>query len=281
MRSEAYAELVKRIQDYMLKALREAKVHTSWINPITEYDDAILEFISRILDEETNRAFLDDFRAFQRQVSHYGLFNSLSQTLLKLAAPGVPDTYQGTELWDFSLVDPDNRRPVEYDRRRQMLRDLQSAVETAGGDLRELARDLVATKEDGRIKLFITYRTLQCRRDHPGLFTSGEYLPMVAEGSKAAHLFAFARRAGDVRALVAVPRLLVGLAPDRAQPPLGPVVWEETRLILTDVGSGLRWRNVFTGEILASENRDDPSSLAAADLFANIPVALLVAEPRS
>ena len=105
----------KRIQDYMLKALHEAKVHTSWINPNAEYDEAVAEFVGRILDEGANRPFLDDFRAFQRRVSHFGLFNSLAQTLLKLAAPGVPDTYQGTELWDFSLVDPDNRRPVDYD----------------------------------------------------------------------------------------------------------------------------------------------------------------------
>ena len=278
MGPQEHAEFVKRIQEYMLKALHEAKVHTSWINPIAEYDDAILEFISRIVDEETNRDFLDDFRAFQRRVSHYGLFNSLSQTLLKLTSPGVPDTYQGTELWDFSLVDPDNRRPVDYDRRRRMLQDLQSAAAIAGEDLRELARGLVAAKEDGRIKLFITYRSLQCRRDHPGLFTTGEYIPLAAEGSKSAHLFAFDRRAGNVRALIAVPRLLVGLAPDPAQPPLGHAVWKETRLIVTDFDSGVRWRHVFTGEVFAAENRDGQSFLAAADVFANFPVALLVAE---
>ncbi len=280
-RSEPNAEFVKRIQDYLLKALREAKVHTSWINPISEYDDAILEFVDRILDPEANRAFLDDFRAFQQRVSHYGLFNSLSQTLLKLAAPGVPDTYQGTELWDFSLVDPDNRRPVDYDGRRRMLRELQSAAEAAGLDLRKLARGLVAAKEDGRIKLFITYRSLQCRRDHPGLFTAGDYIPLAAEGSKAVHLFAFARRAGDARTLVAVPRLPVSLVPDLAQPPLGPAVWEDTRLILTGLDLGGRWRNVFTGEVLAPDDRDGQSSLAAADLFANFPVALLVAESQS
>ena len=125
----------------------------------------------------------------------------------------MPDTYQGTELWDFSLVDPDNRRPVDYDRRRRMLQDLRSAAESAGGDLRELARDLVATKEDGRIKLYVTHRSLACRRDHPGLFTAGEYIPLAAEGSKAAHLFAFARRDGGRR------RRRGGAAPGR---PAGP-----------------------------------------------------------
>jgi (1->4)-alpha-D-glucan 1-alpha-D-glucosylmutase len=262
----------------MLKALREAKLHTSWINPNAEYDEAICEFIGRILDESANGAFLDDFRAFTRRVAAYGLYNSLSQALLKFAAPGVPDTYQGTELWDFSLVDPDNRRPVDYRERHRMLQSLRSAIESAGGDLREPARDLIASKEDGRIKLYVTHRSLALRRDHPGLFTAGEYIPLAAEGAKAAHLFAFARRSGEAAAVVAVPRLIVRLNPDPARPPLGPQTWSDTRLPLTGLDPALRWRNAFTGEVLVSEDRDGPPSLAAADLFAHFPVALLVAE---
>jgi (1->4)-alpha-D-glucan 1-alpha-D-glucosylmutase len=275
---EEYAGFVERIQAYMLKALHEAKVHTSWINPNAEYDAAIQEFVGRILDEGGNRPFLDDFRAFQRRIGQYGLWNSLSQTLLKLASPGVPDTYQGTELWDFSLVDPDNRRPVDYPRRRRMLGDLRSAAEAAAGNLRELARELVAVKEDGRIKLFVTSRTMQCRRDHPGLLSAGEYTPMAVDGPKAAHLFAFVRRAGDVRALVGVPRLPAGLSPDPDRPLLGHEVWQDTRLILTGVAPGIRWRNIFTGEALVAEERDGRPSLAAADVFANFPVALLISE---
>ena len=276
--ADEYAEFVKRIEDYMLKALHEAKVHTSWINPNAEYDEALREFVGRILDEGANRPFLDDLRAFRRRVTAYGLYNSLSQTLLRLAAPGVPDTYQGTELWDFSLVDPDNRRPVDYERRRRMLQDLRSAADSAGGDLRDLARDLVASKEDGRIKLYVTHRSLALRRDHPGLFTAGEYIPLAAEGSKAAHLFAFARRSGEAAAVVAVPRLIVRLIPDHTRPPLGAETWQDTRLPLTGLDPDLRWRNAFTGEVLTPERRDGPPSLVAADLFANFPVALLVAE---
>jgi (1->4)-alpha-D-glucan 1-alpha-D-glucosylmutase len=275
---EEHAEFVRRIQDYMLKALHEAKVHSSWINPNAEYDEAVVAFVGRILDEGGNRAFLDDFRAFQRRVAAYGLYNSLSQTLLKFASPGVPDTYQGTELWDFSLVDPDNRRPVDYERRGRMLRELRSAIESAGGDLRELARDLVASKEDGRIKLYVTHRSLACRRDHPGLFTAGDYIPLAAEGPKAAHLFAFARRAGEAAAVVAVPRLVTRLTPDPARPPLGAEVWPDTRLALTGLDPALRWRNLFTGEVLTPEVRDGQPSLAAADLFTHFPVALLLAE---
>jgi (1->4)-alpha-D-glucan 1-alpha-D-glucosylmutase len=275
---EEYAEFVRRIQAYMLKALHEAKVHTSWINPNAGYDDAIQEFVGRILDEDASRPFLDDFRAFQRRINHYGLFNSLAQTLLKLAAPGVPDTYQGTELWDFSLVDPDNRRPVDYECRRRMLQDLQSAAAAAGEDLRELARGLVAAKEDGRIKLYLTWRSLHCRRDHPGLLSAGEYIPLTGDGAKAVHLFAFARRAGDVCALVAVPRLPARLTPNSYQPPLGGAVWQDTRLFLPDVEPSLRWRNVFTGESLAPVEREGRPFLAAADVFAHFPVALLLGE---
>jgi (1->4)-alpha-D-glucan 1-alpha-D-glucosylmutase len=275
---EEYAEFIQRIQDYMLKALHEAKVHSSWINPNAEYDEAVREFIGRILDEGGNRAFLDDFRAFRRRVAAYGLYNSLSQTLLKFASPGAPDTYQGTELWDFSLVDPDNRRPVDYERRHRMLRELRAAADTAGDDRRGLARDLVGTMADGRIKLYVTHRSLAARRDHPGLFSAGDYLPLAAEGPKAAHVFAFARRAGEAAAVIAVPRRVAGLAPDPARSPLGAEAWPDTRLPLEGLDPALRWRDAFTGEVLASQDIGGRPTLAAADLFAHFPVALLIAE---
>jgi (1->4)-alpha-D-glucan 1-alpha-D-glucosylmutase len=278
MSSEQAAEFAKRIQAYMEKALHEAKVHTSWINPNPDYDAAVAEFIRRILDSG-NVDFLDDFRSFQARVSHYGLFNSLSQTLLKLTAPGVPDTYQGTELWDFSLVDPDNRRKVDYNARERMLADLATAANRAGGDSRDLARELVTTKEDGRIKLYVMSRVLHRRREEPGLWGTGEYLPLTLEGSKAAHVFAFARRTGDRSALVAVPRLPARLYADSARPPLGEAVWEDTRVLLSELDHIPRWRNVFTGEDLVPVNRQGQLSLTAAELFSHFPVALLSAGP--
>ena len=190
--AEVYADFVRRVQAYMLKAVHEAKVHTSWINPNKAYDDGVQEFVARVLDEGRSQPFLDDFREFQRRISHYGLFNGLAQTLLRIAAPGVPDTYQGTELWDFSLVDPDNRRPVDYGRREEMLGALKARM--AGGDRRELARELVAAKEDGRVKLYVTHLALQCRRENPGLFADGAYTPLEAEGTRAVNVFGFARR---------------------------------------------------------------------------------------
>jgi (1->4)-alpha-D-glucan 1-alpha-D-glucosylmutase len=276
-RAEESRAFVERLKAYMLKALHEAKVHTSWINPNPDYDDAVVEFVGRILDEGTSRAFLDDFRAFQARVSHFGLFNSLAQTLLRLAAPGVPDTYQGTEVWNFSLVDPDNRQPVDHGGLRRMLDELRARAVAAGDDLRKLARRLVDTKEDGRIKLYVTDRALNCRREHAGLFSAGEYIPASAAGAKAGHLFAFVRRDSDRCALVAVPRLLTRLAPDITRPPLGEPAWNDTQLVLPAEGTeaGRHWRNVFTGEILAATDREGTLSLPAAAVFANFPIALL------
>ena len=131
-----YQAFGERVQAYMMKALHEAKVHTSWINPYEEYDAAVDGFVDRILDESKSRAFLDDLAFLQRRIAHFGYFNSLAQTLLKITLPGVPDTYQGTELWDFSLVDPDNRRPVDFERRVRMLNELKTAVDS-GHDLRD------------------------------------------------------------------------------------------------------------------------------------------------
>src|SRR5262249_16274378 len=154
--------------------VHEAKVHSSWINPNPAYNDAVRQFVTHILDEKNSRRFLAHFREFQAKISHYGLFNSLSQTLLKNPAPRVPDFYQGTEPWDFRLVDPENRRRVDYERRRRLLEELRERVReceservnaddgahtpTRSHSLTQLARELVQTKEDGRIKLFVTYR---------------------------------------------------------------------------------------------------------------------------
>src|SRR5262249_40950879 len=157
------------------------------------YDAAVTDFIADILDERRSQVFLDDFAVFRRRVAHYGLFNSLSQTLLKITLPGVADTYQGTELWDFSLVDPDNRRPVDYDLRMRLLSELKTTL-ARDPDWRPLTQELVRTKEDGRVKLFVHYQALHCRRANPGLFNLGEYFPIGVAGQASNHLFGFLRR---------------------------------------------------------------------------------------
>jgi len=271
--SEEAAHFVERIQNYMIKALHESKVHTSWVNPNPEYDEAIRAFVARILDAGSNGPFLDDFRTFQKRISHYGFFNSLSQTLLRITSPGVPDTYQGTEIWDYSLVDPDNRRPVDYERRRRMLGELQKRVAGGEASQRTLVQELTQSKEDGRIKLYVTWQALRCRRDRPGLFTTGSYEPLEAAGAKREHVFAFRRRDGDRQSLVVVPRLCTRLASSDGPLSFSRDAWEDTRLLLSDVKQQKPWRNVFTGETL----RLQPQGLFLADVLALFPVALYTA----
>jgi (1->4)-alpha-D-glucan 1-alpha-D-glucosylmutase len=270
--SEASEEFINRIKAYLEKALREAKVHSSWLNPNAQYDGAVQEFVVRILSPERGRAFLDDFLPFQRRVAAVGAINSLAQTLLKLTAPGVADTYQGTELPDFSLVDPDNRRPVDYELRRKMLQDLRGRVESAKGDLSGLARELSDGVEDGRAKLFVNWRVLQTRRQFPGLFGHGDYTPLTPSGAKANHLFAFARRLGGKTAVVAVPRLVLQLGQGQARVPLGAEIWGDTTVSLSPLKLESSMRNVFTG----SQMKADCGEFSAAGLFAHFPVALLL-----
>ena len=272
-----YAEFVERVQAYIVKALHEAKVHSSWISPDEEYDAAVCEFVARILDEGQSGDFLRDLRAFQRRVSHFGLLNSLSQTLLKVASPGVPDTYQGTELWDFSLVDPDNRRPVDYARRREMLRALDARLAEAGPDRRALARELLRVKEDGRVKLYVTSQALRYRRDHTGLSSGGDYLPAETAGAMREHAFGFVRRHGNEAAVAVVPRLVTRLAAGPEGLPLGGV-WGDTRLLLPDVAPGVRWRNLFTGREVSATAEGGKAALALREVFADFPVALLVTQ---
>ena len=264
---EEHATFVQRVQGFLQKALHEAKVHTSWINPNPAYDEAVQKFVAAVLDREQSGEFLAEFLVFQRKLSHYGLFNSLAQTLLKITAPGVPDTYQGTELWDFSLTDPDNRRPVDYERRRRLLSELQ---ESARGDQRRLASELVEYREDGRAKLYVTYRALHCRRENPGLFAGGAYVPLEIGGVGQEYALAFLRRDDRRTAVVVVPRLLARLVP-QGHAPLGEEVWRDTAVLLPELSGTLV--NVFTGEELTAVGT--PGRLPLGSVFQHFPVALL------
>ncbi len=273
-----YAEFAERIQRYMFKALREAKVRVSWVNPHPEYDMAVRGFIDAILDRSRRNRFLDDFLPFQQKVANWGMYNSLSQTLLKLAAPGAPDLYQGTELWDLSLVDPDNRRPVDYARRRQMLAQVIQDTAAAGPDLVKLARELVNTKADGRIKLYVIHKTLTFRRQHVPLFLEGEYVPLEAAGVQREHVCAFAQRTGAETVVAVVPRLVTRLNADG--PLLGRKVWGDTWLALPVDKPGTRYRNLFTGEVVDLLERAGRPALLLETVFAGFPVALLEREPE-
>lgn len=265
-----HESFVRRIQAYMEKAIREAKVHTSWTRQNEGYEKAIKDFVAMIL--ERGSEFLRDFIPFQAKISHWGMLNSLSQTLLRLTAPGVPDTYQGTELWDFSLVDPDNRRPVDYEFRKEMLQELKEGFELQSNGA-DFARKLIDSKDDGRAKLLVTWLGLQQRRTKPGLFTRGTYKPLRASGANAANVFAFTRMLGPELAVVVVPRFGLELLSDSSGWPLGEV-WKNTRLVIEEL-SGRPLRNIFTGESIRPE---EDGSIPASEAFKNFPLALLLAE---
>jgi (1->4)-alpha-D-glucan 1-alpha-D-glucosylmutase len=261
---------VARIEAFMLKAARESQVHTSWVNPDPAYEEALQQFVRTALDASRPNPFLEDFATLRELVAHAGAINALAQQLLKLTAPGVPDIYQGTELWDQSLVDPDNRRPVDYTRRIRLLRGLQRRRPG-----RRLAADLLETKADGRIKLYLTSRVLACRAAYPDLFARGDYIPLAAEGAAADHVVAFARRDAENEFITVVPRLVVGLTRKELVDPIGPEVWSATRLLVPDTEPGTRFRDVFRGETIKVSAGDDGASLSVSEIFASFPFALL------
>ena len=261
---------VDRIEAFMLKAARESQVHTSWVNPDPAYEDALQQFVRAALDASRPNPFLEDFAALREMVAHAGAINALAQQLLKLTAPGVPDVYQGTELWDQSLVDPDNRRPVDYAQRTRLLRGLQRRRPG-----RRLAADLLETKADGRTKLYLTSRALACRAAYPVLFARGAYLPLAAEGAAADHVVAFARRDEENEFITVVPRLVVGLTHKELVDPIGSEVWGDTRLLLSNAEPGTRYRDVFSGETIKVSAGDDGASLSVSEIFASFPFALL------
>jgi (1->4)-alpha-D-glucan 1-alpha-D-glucosylmutase len=264
-----HEDFVERIVDYALKAAREAQIETSWINSNAAYEDALTGFIRAVLNGTRANAFVDDLAPLRGKVARAGSFNALSQLLLKMTAPGAPDVYQGTDLWDLSLVDPDNRRPVDYQLRARALRSLLRRKVAP-----RLCAELIETLEDGRIKLYATQRALDCRRGNPALFLDGDYAPLAVTGARKEHVVAFARRLHEHEVIVAVPRLTIGLTKGEVAP-LGDV-WGDTRLIVPEVDIDTRYRDAFTGEILVAQD----AHLRLADVFAAFPIALLVRLPE-
>lgn len=263
-----YAEFVDRIKDYAIKAVREAKVHTAWLRPDSDYEEGFISFIEKILDPSEDNQFLTNFREFQEKIAYYGMFNSCSQTLLKIASPGVPDIYQGTELWDFSLVDPDNRRPVDFAWRQGALQDIQQRSKS---NILELIADLVEYIKDGRIKLFLIARSLAARNANLELFQQGSYIPLDVLGEHQDRIVAFARHTRQQTAIAIVPRFLTHLV-EPGILPLGEKIWEDTRIIIPQ---GLRsaWKDAITdAEIPESD------TIYIGQALAHFPVALLLSQ---
>jgi len=252
--SEAYRE---RITAYMIKAVREAKLHSSWINVNAAYESALTDFIAALLAPGDKNLFLADFVPQARRIAHHGLLNSLSLTLLKLTAPGVPDIYQGCELWQFTLVDPDNRHPVDYALRRRLLDQLDSF-------------DLAGPLADPRHKLALIRRTLALRAEWPKVFREGGYLPLAVKGAHANHVCAYARRLGDQAIIAVVPRLTYKLLGEAGGLPLGETVWQDTTLEPPKSLYNGHWKNLFTGQSITGAG-----SLPLSEVLSDYPVALL------
>jgi len=248
-------EYVERLQTYMAKALNEAKINTSWIQPNEEWLAAMRDFIAKILETSLKAKFFPSFLPVAKEIARLGAINSLAQTLLKLTSPGVPDIYQGNEIWDFSLVDPDNRRPVDYKRRREMLAQLAQTK----------PRELVDLWPDGRIKMFLTQRALQFRREHVDLFRRGGYLPLRASGTFAECCISFARELNGQWVVVIAPRLSSRIG----FPPVGEK-WKDTLVDLPEALVLDNAREIFTGRQFHHEGR----RISASDAMSILPFAV-------
>ena len=247
--------LAERMAAYMIKAVREGKEESSWSNPNADYEAALEQFTSAVLDVSRPNAFLADFYGFIMPLARLSAIASLAQLVLKLTAPGVPDIYQGCELWDFNLVDPDNRRPPDWRQRQSLLAEIGAADPAA----------LAGDWKDGREKLFTLHRLLGLRQRQPALFAHGDYAALPGEGGAADHLCAFVRQHEGAAVAVAVPRLVYRLHAG------GEVAeWGSASLPLPQKR---RWQDVFTGRVFTA------AQVPAAELFGRFPVAVLFSEP--
>ena len=262
---------VKRIQAYMEKALKEAKIHTSWINPIKEYDQAVQQFIKKILDPELSKPFLTEFKDFVGRVSSLGMLNSLSQALIKFTSPGIPDIYQGNEIWDFSLVDPDNRKPVDYTGRKEMLNSLKQKVDNNPLGVLE---NCLSSPEDGRIKMLITMHSLKLRHKMPDLFAKGGYLPINVQGEKQNHVIAYGRILNDKGIVVISGRFFSFLMRD-LQNALEQEIWGNTHIVLPPEMAKLKFRNVYTGAVVVPKKINEDKVISLEQTMKPLPIVLL------
>ena len=270
------AEFKERIKAYVIKAAREAKIHTWWTSPNPEHENALTAFVEAVLDDKENHEFLEDFNAVHDRLAWCGALNSLSQVFLKIVSPGVPDFYQGTELWELSLVDPDNRRPVEFQERARLLRVIKK---TEAKNRDGLFGKLMETWKNGALKLFVVYKALNFRKSHLPLFLEGDYLPLRVKGPLEKHVIAFARHWEGAWAVVAAARFFTGLISEK----VGFIsertglfkegAWQKTSLVLP-AGAPQQLVNVFTAETVPCPQKNLP----LAGIFRELPVTLLVGQ---
>jgi (1->4)-alpha-D-glucan 1-alpha-D-glucosylmutase len=264
---EACNTLLERVQAHLLKATREAMVHTRWTRPNQPHEEALQKFVSSVLSADQNTDFLTDFRQFQKKTAYFGMINGLSQTLLKIASSGVADFYQGSELWDLRLVDPDNRGPIDFEVRKKAIESIAN-----GG----APDDLMHNWRDGRIKLHLIRKALSFRRDHESLFREGAFQQLRCEGRYCRNIVAFIRNSNTETALIAVPRWLAQIqgSGDGGQEQID---WGGTRLMLS-TGTGTKWNDVLAPNRAISATANEQPALLANELFRVFPVALFHAK---
>lgn len=271
------AALVERLWQCFLKSVREAKIRTNWVSPNAEYEEAVRKFVVGITAAGEGNAFLRDFLPFQRKIMRFGKFNSLSALVLKIGSPGVVDTYQGTELWDYSLVDPDNRRAVDFRKRRDSLKFL---VKKNQESLRGWMKERLGNDRDGFVKLFLLWKGLNFRKKRPELFIEGDYVPLAVEGLRERHAVAFLRKKGDSFAVIVGGRFFAQLISD-SELPIGEGVWQDTRVLLPpDFPKDARsLREVFSEREVAVGARADERFLRLSDVLQSLSVSILTNKP--
>jgi (1->4)-alpha-D-glucan 1-alpha-D-glucosylmutase len=262
------ATLVERLQAYAVKATREAMVHTRWTLPNTAHENALKNFVASILKPVKGDAFLRDFVPFQQSLAYSGMVNALTQTLVKIISPGIPDFYQGSELWDLRLVDPDNRRPVDFAQRTSML----AALKQRPGQNVSFAAELTRNWQDGRIKLYAIWKALNFRRERSELFSKGDFLELKAAGPHAEHIFAILRHHKREWALLVAPRWLARAHEENANGD-SSALWRETKILLPS-SAPQSWENMFTGEKISAAS-EDRKSIGVGETLLYFPVALL------
>jgi (1->4)-alpha-D-glucan 1-alpha-D-glucosylmutase len=267
----AYQE---RIQSYMIKAVREAKQYSSWLNPNGDYEQAVSQFVHQCLDANTNSLFLKDFTEFERQIRKPGLVNALAQTVLHITSPGMPDIYQGNELWQFSLVDPDNRRLVDFSKRNQLLVEMEEMLAKPDVNRRHFISALLENMEDGRIKLFVVMQTLRFRQQYVSLFQNGEYLKINVHGIGADQLLVFARKDQNNFAIIVVPCLMTHLLKNTLNTSLDNV-WGNTWLELPQK-SPRHYQELFSQCRVTAQPIEDYFQLTVRNILKIFPVVILL-----
>ena len=261
-----------RFKAYMAKATAEAKVHTSWINPDASYERAIEGYLDAILDPERSAAFLADVGRFVASIRLPGFLNSLTQVLLKVAGPGVPDVYQGTEVWDFTYADPDNRRPVDFEHRIALLGRIKAEVATGGAAA--AARMFLSEVESGAIKAFVLTQALGLRRSRPAAFESPRYEACAVHGALARHVVAFSRGEPGRRIIAVGGRFYARLTGGGVSGALGEA-WGDAAVQLDAPLPNARYRDALTDRPLSLESIGSGSGFRLRNLFDCLPVALL------